>query len=177
MVIRNLARMLRRDRNRPVENPKRCTLKLKRRQQSVRKGCISMSDIAIPGLGNLSPIKPPHSGSDPIKSNFAEEYVKRIITVMNDYNSRLDHSQQVALSLVHFGQNMTINVSSIGFWNPGLVIYRGTAPDGTPIELVQHVSQISCLLTSVPRTDTSTPKRPIGFAVDHEAAATSESPT
>jgi hypothetical protein len=105
-----------------------------------------------------------------VEENPAEEYVKRLIAIMNDYNTMLDHTRQVALRLVHFGQSITINVANIGYWNPGLIIYYGTSTDGTPIELVQHISQISCLLTSVPREDPSKPKPLIGFITTQKTA-------
>ncbi len=112
--------------------------------------------------------------TEPSAENSAAEYVKRLITIMNDYNARLDHTHQIALRLVHFGQSITINIDNIGYWDPGLIIYYGTSTDGNPIELVQHISQISCLLTSVPREDPSKPKRPIGFITDTQVAATEE---
>ena len=34
---------------------------------------------------------------------------------------------------------------------------------GAPVELIQHVSQISVLLMKLPRRDPDKPKKPIGF--------------
>ena len=129
---------------------------------------------------NLSPLSIPRISSIPnpqleaIRENSAEEYVRRLVVIMNEYNAGLEHTHQVALILVHFGQSITINVTNIGYWNPGLIIYYGTSTDGNPIELVQHISQVSCLLTSVPREDPSKPKQLIGFITDTEIAATEE---
>jgi hypothetical protein len=123
-----------------------------------------MSDFNLPSftIPRISSIPDPHA--ELIYENSAEDYVKRLVAIMNEYNDRLDHTRQVALRLVHFGQSMTINIANIGYWNPGIIIYYGTSIEGNPIELVQHVSQVSCLLTSVPREDPSKPKPPIGFA-------------
>lgn len=119
-----------------------------------------LSPLSIPRISSV-----PNPQLEAIRENSAEQYVKRLVTIMNDYNTGLDHTHQVALKLVHFGQSMTINITDIGYSNPGLIIYYGTATDGNLIELVQHVSQISCLLTSVPREDPSIPKQPIGFVI------------
>jgi hypothetical protein len=35
--------------------------------------------------------------------------------------------------------------------------------NGDPVELIQHVSQISILLMKLKRSDPEAPKRPIGF--------------
>jgi hypothetical protein len=40
----------------------------------------------------------------------------------------------------------------------------GVTEDGNPVQLIQHVSQISVLLMKLPRKDTSKPKQPFGFA-------------
>ena len=55
------------------------------------------------------------------------------------------------------------SLSDIGFWNPSLITFRGVTDDGSPVELIQHVTQISVLLMKLPRKDPSKPKRPIGF--------------
>ena len=133
-----------------------------------------MSDFNLPSFTIPRIPSIPNPQAELIAASSAEEYVKRLVAIMNEYNERLDHTHQVALRLVHFGQSMTINIANIGYWNPGIIIYYGTSIDGNPIELVQHVSQISCLLTSVPREDPSKPKPLIGFATAIGAEGTEE---
>jgi hypothetical protein len=53
----------------------------------------------------------------------------------------------------------------IGYWNPSLISFQGRTDDGQPVELIQHVSQISILLMKLKRPDPSKPKRKIGFGV------------
>jgi hypothetical protein len=52
----------------------------------------------------------------------------------------------------------------MGYWNPSLLFFIGVTDDGNPVQLIQHVSQISVLLMKLPRRDTSKPKQPFGFA-------------
>jgi hypothetical protein len=70
----------------------------------------------------------------------------------------------VGVRLVSFGQSVTFHLENIGYWNPSLISFSGFTENGEPVELIQHVSQISVLLVKVKRKDLSKPKKPIGFA-------------
>jgi hypothetical protein len=71
---------------------------------------------------------------------------------------------EVGIRLVTFGQTVTFRLESMGYWNPSLLCFRGALDDGTTVELIQHVSQLSVLPMSLPRLDSSIPKKPIGFS-------------
>ena len=109
---------------------------------------------------SLAPM-PVLAHSDP---NLADEFHKRLITWINDFHKGLDEDKEVGGRLVNFGQSITFHIEDIGYWNPSLISFIGKNSEGQPVELVQHVSQISILLVALPREDLSTPKRPIGFA-------------
>ena len=66
-------------------------------------------------------------------------------------------------------QSLTFHVDSIGFYNPSLISFYGQMDDGSPVQLVQHVSQISFLLMAVERLDPTKPKRRFGFCGPSEA--------
>lgn len=51
----------------------------------------------------------------------------------------------------------------VGFLNLSLIVFKGALDNGNPVELVQHVSQLSFLLVAVKRVDPNQPKRKIGF--------------
>jgi hypothetical protein len=70
----------------------------------------------------------------------------------------------VGVRLVSFGQSVVFHLEQIGYWNPSLISFKGFTEDGEPVELIQHVSQISVLLTKLSRKDPTKPKKPIGFA-------------
>jgi hypothetical protein len=46
----------------------------------------------------------------------------------------------------------------MGYADPFLISFTGETDAGEPIELIQHVSQISILLTTVPRLHPEKPK-------------------
>lgn len=95
--------------------------------------------------------------------NLASEFHKRLINMINDFDRELDEEHEVGMRLVSFGQSVTFHVTDLGYWNPSLIVFHGVKEDGSPVELIQHVSQISFLLTKVPRLDPEKPKKPIGF--------------
>lgn len=99
----------------------------------------------------------------PANPNLASEFHKRLVEWINDFDKSLDQDFEVGVRLVNFGQSVTFHLQDIGYWNPSLISFCGITDQGDPVELIQHVSQISILLIKVKRQDTSQPKRPIGF--------------
>lgn len=94
----------------------------------------------------------------------ANSIVEDLIKAINRYNEDLDESHQAALMLTSFGQSLTIQIIDIGYTGSKLVKFKGfLVENGSPVELLQHVSQLNFLLVSIPREDTSEPKRLIGF--------------
>ena len=98
------------------------------------------------------------------QAHYASEFHKRLVSWINNYDSTLDQEHEVGIRLVSFGQSVVFHLKDIGYWNPSLISFSGFTEDGKPVELIQHVSQISVLLTTLPRKDPSAPKQPIGFA-------------
>ncbi|HDM8081169.1 TPA: hypothetical protein PXN43_000736 [Yersinia enterocolitica] len=99
-----------------------------------------------------------------ISGNFADEFHLRLTQWINDFHRNLEDDFEVGGQFVTFGQTQTFTFTSIGYWNPSLISFRGLRDDGSPIELIQHVSQISVLLVRMKRHNPDEPKRPIGFA-------------
>lgn len=116
---------------------------------------------------------PPNPLIANVNSNHASEFHKRLTRWINDFDSALDQEHEVGVRLVSFGQSVTFHLESLGYWNPSLILFRGTLEAGEPVELIQHVSQISVLLMKVKRRDPGAPKRKIGFNLesDHEDSA------
>ncbi|WP_128751455.1 DUF6173 family protein [Desulfosporosinus sp. HMP52] len=101
-----------------------------------------------------------------IEQNLASEFCKKIYDQIVEFDSKLDNDKQVAVRLVNFGQSVTFVVNGLGYSNPSLIRFSGTMPNGSPVELIQHVSQISFLLTSSLRDNPTEPKQEIGFKTE-----------
>jgi Family of unknown function (DUF6173) len=97
------------------------------------------------------------------QANSAEGFVRRIHARMVDFGKGLDATQEVGIAMVHFGQNVALHVRALGYIEPGLIVFTGVTADGSPVQLIQHLHQISFLLMKVPVTDPDAPKRQIGF--------------
>jgi hypothetical protein len=95
--------------------------------------------------------------------NRASEFAKRILNKVQEYDATLDTAHETGLWLANFGQAVIIHIQDIGYSNPSLIWFIGTMDNGEPVELIQHVSQISLLLMQRPRPNPEQPKRPIGF--------------
>lgn len=93
----------------------------------------------------------------------AEKVCHRIYNMMQEYSAILDQTQDVGMLLVTFGQAITLVVDNIGFSGYNLIYFSGKTPDGKPQYLIQHINQLSFLLTPVPRPEPEKPKNPIGF--------------
>jgi len=100
----------------------------------------------------------------PKDQNLADEFYRRLINWINDFHKSLDEEHEVGARLVNFGQAITFHVEDIGYWNPSLISFQGRNELGEPVELIQHVTQISILLVAMKRENIEQPKRPIGFA-------------
>lgn len=97
--------------------------------------------------------------SDPY---YAEYQRKLLIEYVKDFQDTLDSSHEVGIFLANYGCQKAMIVTDIGFANPMLVIFYGFV-DGVDSVLIQHISQINFLLTSVEKPDPTKPPRRIGF--------------
>ncbi|WP_372663767.1 DUF6173 family protein [Cohnella sp.] len=95
---------------------------------------------------------------------FADYQYEVIMKSINEFEATLDDNLEVAVQLAAFGQSIVLQVSSIGYSNPSLIHFYGYV-NGTKSELIQHVSQLSFLLTTVPKSNPNEPAKRIGFVI------------
>ena len=140
---------------------------------------VNLPKLAMPDFSSLMPrpfefpdIKLPRNPLvTSMEANYASEFHKRLVEWINDFNASLDNEYEVGVRLVSFGQTVLFHLEDIGYWNPSLISFSGKTEEGNPVELIQPVSQISILLTKLPRENPSLPKKPIGFHPDDSDAA------
>lgn len=118
---------------------------------------VSIPQIPLPPPPITTPAFPPMDGQ------LASGFYKRLTSWIRDFDAALDPTHEVGVRLVSFGQSMTFHLRDISYWNPLLISFSGETETGDAVELIQHVSQISILLLTLPRKDPSVPKNPIGF--------------
>lgn len=97
--------------------------------------------------------------SDPYYAKYQKEL---LIEYIKEFQDTLDSAHEVGVFLANYGCQKAMTVTDIGFANPMLVVFYGFV-DGVDSVLIQHISQINFLLTSVKKPDPSKPPRRIGF--------------
>lgn len=125
-------------------------------------------NLNVPTIEHLQPIERPQFVKN-AEQGIASEFYKRLVKWINDFDSALDDEHEVGVRLVSFGQSVVFHLNGIGYWNPFLISFLGTTEDGQPVELIQHVNQISILLMKLPRKNPEEPKKPIGFATNQDS--------
>jgi len=80
---------------------------------------------------------------------------------VQEFEAGLDADHEVGVRLVSFGNIVTFHAEQIAFAKPHLVTFIGVTPEGDRVQLIQHISQLSFLLRSFPKTGPQ-PRR-IGF--------------
>ena len=123
------------------------------------KKITQLDNLTLPAMA----VAPPNPLVLAERANRASEFHRILSEWIIKFDASLDEAHEVGVRLVSFGQSVVFHLSSMHFWNPSLISFCGVTEDGSPVELIQHVSQISILLMKVPRKDLSQPKKPIGF--------------
>lgn len=105
----------------------------------------------------------PSIPASPIAYSYSDTQFEIIKRYILDFQQSLDNEHDVGVLLTNFGSTMLMQVTSVGFERSVLMVFRGYV-DGREATLIQHVSQLNFLLTSVPKAPDE-PKRKIGFTV------------
>ena len=92
----------------------------------------------------------------------SETAVYALYRKIKQFEENLDDDHKISARLANLGSTLVMDITQITELGPTLVSFEGTI-NGEPASLIQDVSQINLLLLSVPRTDFSKPKIPIGF--------------
>ncbi len=87
-----------------------------------------------------------------VEPNLASEQYEKIARMVKQFEMDLDDEHEVGMRLVTFGEAIKIHVDDLGFSNPCLMRYYGFLEDGSKVQLIQHVSQISFLLVALQKT-------------------------
>lgn len=87
----------------------------------------------------------------------------KIVELIHDFEKNLSEDYQAAGTFISLGESVPFLIEDVGFYNPYLIVFYGKLKDGSEVQLVQHHTQVSVLLSSMKRIDTSKPRRTISF--------------
>ncbi len=110
-------------------------------------------EFSIPDIPDIEPLPIAYSYSD-TQFEVLKKYIK-------DFESTLDTEHEVGVLLTNFGQSIVMQVTEISYEESVLMIFKGYV-NGKMSTLIQHVSQLNFLLTSIEK-EPDRPKRTIGF--------------
>ena len=77
----------------------------------------------------------------------ASDYEKNLRDKINKFNDSLDNEHEVGVCLIQYGQQIVLYIECMSCCNPSLISFFGYIKEGESVELIQHISQISILLT------------------------------
>lgn len=140
----------------------RMSIAAKQLQQSAN----FMQAMHLDGTERLDKIN--HHIAEAGRSQTAAGFQERLLEMIRDFEADLDPEQEVGARLVNFGQTLQFHLLDIGYYNPHLIRFYGQLDNGTPVELIQHTSQISVMLVAMKKADPSKPARRIGLQSEME---------
>lgn len=103
------------------------------------------------------------------KTNPAEWMFDRLVRLIDDFEKGLSDEEEIGGRLVGAPGEGSFHIDDIGYWGPDLIMFFGKNHFGRPVRLIQHYTQLSVLLTSMPK-EKDRPRR-IGFALRERAEA------
>jgi hypothetical protein len=95
-----------------------------------------------PGL--IAPIRP-------IVPNMAEFAIKAIHEEIADFESSLDDDHEIGMPIVGGPSGLCIHVREIYRYGTDKLVFAGLDSNGSPVRLVQHLSQLNFLMLSAPK--------------------------
>lgn len=117
----------------------------------------------FPGLSSISEQILSDVEPSPLTYSYSDTQFEILLKYIKGFEQSLDSEHEVGLILTNFGQSITMQVTEIGYEKSVLMVFKGYV-NGKMSALIQHVSQINFLLTSVEK-EPDRPKRTIGFRV------------
>jgi len=87
---------------------------------------------------------------------------ERLILYIRNFEAQLDNAHEVAMGFTG-GDAGVIRIEGLGYFDPDLVTFFGTDPQGARTQLVQHVTQLNVMLRALPKMAEAEAPRRIGF--------------
>lgn len=97
----------------------------------------------------------------------AEWAYERIVLYIQNFEEQLDADQEAVMGFAG-GEAGVLRIEGLGYFDPDIITFYGSDPDGARTQLIQHVSQLSVILTAVPKDTEEDEPRRIGFRLAAE---------
>jgi hypothetical protein len=97
-----------------------------------------------------------------------ERLAKRII----DFEKELASDEEIGGRFVAAPNEGVFHIEDISYWGPDMIMFEGVNQHGKKVELLQHYSQMTVLLTAIPKI-ADEPRR-IGFQLAKDLQTSKE---
>jgi hypothetical protein len=87
---------------------------------------------------------------------------ERLILYIQNFEEQLDAKHEVAMGFTGGGAGV-LRIEGMGYFDPDIVTFYGSEPNGARTQLIQHVSQLSVMLRALPKSDDTVVANRIGF--------------
>jgi hypothetical protein len=84
----------------------------------------------------------------PIALSYSDTQFEILRKYIQDFEKTLDSEHEVGMLLTNFGQTVKMRVTDITYEEPVLMVFKGYVGDKKST-LLQHISQLNFLLTSI----------------------------
>ena len=121
-----------------------------------------MTDNPIGSLG--AELAASRAQAKAFEHGFAHVLFEKLVGQIGEYEKTLKKDEEVGAFLASFGTQILIQIEEVTYENPYFLIFSGTnMANNSKIRLVQHVTQVNVLFTSIKITDLKREPRRIGF--------------
>ena len=87
---------------------------------------------------------------------------ERLILYIQNFEKQLDQDHEVAMGFAGSDAGI-MRIEGLGYFDPDVLTFYGTNEAGTRAQLIQHVSQLSVMLTAMPKSPEQAEANRIGF--------------
>ena len=104
----------------------------------------------------------------------AEWAYQRLILYIQNFEEQLDGDEEVAMGFTG-GSVGVMRIEGMGYFDPDIITFYGTQPDGSRSQMIQHVSQLNVMLQAMPKENGKEKPNRIGFRLAADLAEEAES--
>ncbi len=130
--------------------------------QAMPRAHVVHADPDAPCTPEHAPLPPAIARKPVAQKSPAEWAYERLILYIRNFEEQLDNEHEIAMGFTG-AQAGVIRIEGIGYFDPDIVTFYGSDPEGTKTQLIQHVSQLNVLLRALPKQVANDAPRRIGF--------------
>ncbi|MDG2339866.1 MAG: DUF6173 family protein [Paracoccaceae bacterium] len=87
---------------------------------------------------------------------------ERLILYIKNFEEQLDNEHEVAMGFAGSDAGV-LRIEGMGYFDPDVLTFYGTDPEGNKTQLIQHVSQLNVILRALPLQVVDDEPKRIGF--------------